>query len=157
MTTQAETTFEPTVDIGNAVLRAQPFNRQIGARCTEMVRGRATLEIEIGDAHRQQFGTVHGGVLAFAADNVLAFAGGSVLGLNVLTAGFTINFVKPAHGNLLRARGLVVHTNTRQAVCTAQLHMIEVSDPADPADDPAPDEVLCAVAQGTIIATKTTR
>lgn len=154
MSTQTDTQsqFEPTVDIGNAVLRAQPFNNQIGARCTEMVRGRATLEIDIGQAHRQQFGTVHGGVLAFAADNALAFAGGSVLGLNVLTAGFTINFVKPARGTLLRARGLVIHTNTRQAICTAQLHMIDTTEGADNAET---GEVLCALAQGTIVATKT--
>jgi uncharacterized protein (TIGR00369 family) len=139
------TDFRPTVELGNAVLAAQPFNGQVGARCTVLEPGLATLEIEIRDLHRQQYGVVHGGVLAYAADNVLTFAGGSVLGPSVITAGFTINYLRAARDGVLRAEAVVVHANARQAVCTAELRVI------------APDGagVLCAVAQGTIVATRT--
>ena len=141
------TDFRPTVDLANAVLAAQPFNGQVGARCTTFDRGAATLEIEIADRHRQQFGMVHGGVLAYAADNVLTFAGGSVLGPSVVTAGFTINYLRAARDGVLRAEAVVVHANSRQAVCTAELRVV------------APDggSVLCAVAQGTIVATTVNR
>jgi uncharacterized protein (TIGR00369 family) len=87
--------------------------------------------------------TVHGGVLAYAADNVLTFAGGSVLGPSVVTAGFTINYLRAARDGVLRAEAAVVHANSRQAVCTAELHVI----------GPDGESVLCAVAQGTIVAT----
>lgn len=138
------TGFEPTVELGNAVLASQPFNGQVGAKVTELAPGVATLEIEIGDRHRQQFGMVHGGVLAYAADNALTFAAGSVLGPNVLTAGFTINYLRAAREGVLRAQAVVAHANGRQAVCTAELHVV----------DAAGEAVLCAVAQGTALATR---
>ncbi|OLF05257.1 thioesterase [Actinophytocola xinjiangensis] len=138
------TEFHPTLELANSVLAAQPFTGQVGARCTVFDRGAATLEIDIRDQHRQQYGVVHGGVLAYAADNVLTFAGGSVLGPSVITAGFTINYLRAARDGVLRAEGVVVHANARQAVCTAQIRVI-------PPDGGEP--TLCAVAQGTIVAT----
>ena len=141
------TDFRPTVDLGNAVLAAQPFNGQVGARCTVLDPGAATLEIEIGDLHRQQYGVVHGGVLAYAADNALTFAGGSVLGPSVITAGFTINYLRAARDGVLRAEAVVVHATARQAVCTAELRVV----------DPDGGSVLCAVAQGTVVATGVSR
>jgi uncharacterized protein (TIGR00369 family) len=141
------TDFQPTVDLGNAVLAAQPFNEQVGARLTVLDRGAATLEIEIRDLHRQQYGVVHGGVLAYAADNVLTFAGGSVLGPSVITAGFTINYLRAARDGVLRAEAVVVHANARQAVCTAELRVIARDG----------GSTLCAVAQGTIVATAVSR
>ena len=140
------TEFLPTVDLGNAVLAAQPFNGQVGARCTVLDRGAATLEIEIRDLHRQQYGVVHGGVLAYAADNVLTFAGGSVLGPSVITAGFTISYLRAAREGVLRAEAVVVHANSRQAVCTAEVRAIAADG----------GSVLCAVAQGTVVATRVT-
>lgn len=137
------TDFHPTVDLANAVLAAQPFNGQVGARCTAFDRGAATLEIDIKDLHRQHYGLVHGGVLAYAADNVLTFAGGSVLGPSVITSGFTINYLRAARDGVLRAEAVVVHANSRQAVCTAEVRLIP----------PDGEPTLCAVAQGTIVAT----
>jgi uncharacterized protein (TIGR00369 family) len=142
--TGAVTDFVPTVELGNAVLAAQPFNGQVGARVTALARGTAVLEIPIGERHRQQYGVVHGGVLAYAADNALTFAGGSVLGPSVLTAGFTISYLRAARDGVLRARAVVVHSNARQAVCTAELYVV----------DPGGGETLCAVAQGTVVATR---
>jgi acyl-coenzyme A thioesterase PaaI-like protein len=44
---------------------------------------------------RQQSGSPHGGVLAYAADNALTFAAGTVVGARPLTAGFTIDCLRP--------------------------------------------------------------
>src|SRR5690606_11687387 len=71
------------LDLARQVLAAQPFARLVGTELTEFGDGAATLIIEIQPEHGQQFGFVHGGVLAYAADNALTFAAGTVLGPNV--------------------------------------------------------------------------
>lgn len=122
------------------VLQQQAFSRLLGARLTDFGGGAATLEIDVCDDLLQQNGFVHGGVLSYAADNALTFAGGTVLGASVLTGGFTINYLRPAVGTSLVARAHVVHAGKRQAVCACELSMV--------GDDG--ELSLCAVAQGTI-------
>ncbi|KAA0021251.1 PaaI family thioesterase [Antrihabitans cavernicola] len=122
-----------------AVLAAQPFSSLIGARITAFDSGSATLEIPIRDELRQQFGLVHGGVLAYAADNALTFAGGSILGPNVLTAGFTITYLRAADGERLRAEATVTTATARQALCRCEIY----------SEAQGRDPILCAAAQGT--------
>ncbi|GGX07662.1 hypothetical protein GCM10010353_23820 [Streptomyces chryseus] len=69
------------------VLDSQPFSRLVGVRITAFGDGAAVLEVAVRDELRQQNGFLHGGVLAYAADNALTFAGGAALGPAVLTAG----------------------------------------------------------------------
>jgi uncharacterized protein (TIGR00369 family) len=80
------------------VLAAQPFSVFLGARIAAFADGRMTLEVDLRDELLQQNGYLHGGVLAYAADNALTFAGGSALGPAVLTGGFTIDYLMPARG-----------------------------------------------------------
>jgi uncharacterized protein (TIGR00369 family) len=126
---------------GRAALAAQPFSALVGAALTALSLGTAELTIPLAREHRQQHGFVHGGVLGYAADNALTFAGGSVLGPAVVTAGYAISFLRPATGEALVARATVVHAGRRQAVCRCDLF-----------DRRGGEEVLCAVAQGTITA-----
>lgn len=134
---------EITLEQGQAVLAAQPFNEHVGARLVDLGDGEATLEIEIEDRHRQQFGLVFGGVLACLADNSLAYAGGTRLGTSVLLSGFTISYLRPGRDGILRAHARVVHSNSRQAVCTTELTMVARDGTT----------TLCAIAQGTVVAT----
>src|SRR5699024_6633778 len=97
--------------LAQRVLAAQPFNDLIGARVMAFGGGEATLELDIADHHRQQYGLVHGGVLAYLADNSLTFAGGTVLGPSVLTAGFTITYERSARAGTLRAHATVVQSD----------------------------------------------
>ncbi|AEF42955.1 PaaI family thioesterase [Hoyosella subflava] len=129
--------------LAQKVLAAQPFNGQIGARITAFGEGAAVLEIDIEHRHLQQYGLVHGGVLAYAADNVLTFAAGSVLGPNVVTAGMTVNYLRPARIGTLRATATVAHHTRKQAVATASIEAIQ----------PDGTVTLCAIAQGTVWAT----
>lgn len=127
------------LDLARQVLAAQPFARLVGTELTEFGEGGATLVIEIQPEHGQQFGFVHGGVLAYAADNALTFAAGTVLGPNVLTGGFTITYLRPAQGERLRIHATVLGATRRQAVTHCDVYAeIEGEEP-----------VLCAVAQGT--------
>jgi uncharacterized protein (TIGR00369 family) len=123
------------------LLDAQPFTRLVGARLTEFGDSAATIEVDIRPELHQQNGFLHGGVLSYAADNALTFAGGAVLGAAVLTGGFSIQFVRPATGRTLIARAQVVHGGRRQAVVRCDLSTA----------DEEGTEKLCAVAQGTVL------
>ncbi|PSL04588.1 uncharacterized protein (TIGR00369 family) [Haloactinopolyspora alba] len=137
-----DTTGGLTLDMATEVLAAQPFSSLLGAQLTTFGRGEATLELDVRDDLLQQNGYLHGGVLAYAADNSITFAGGSSLGPSVLTSGLTISYLRPAQGNRLRARAQVIHASRRQATCRCDLQILD--------DDGVP--TLCAAAQGTIIA-----
>ncbi|MFF9012467.1 PaaI family thioesterase [Streptomyces sp. NPDC014870] len=130
------------LDLARKVLDAQPFSRLVGARLTAFGDAGATLEVDLREELQQQNGFVHGGVLSYAADNALTFAAGAALGPAVLTAGFSIQYVRPAVGATLRARASVVHAGRRQAVVRCDLLAV----------DGEGTETLCAVAQGTVLA-----
>ncbi|RII08128.1 putative esterase [Streptomyces sp. YIM 130001] len=133
------------LSVAEQVLDAQPFSRLLKARITAFGDGAAVLELDIRDELLQQNGFVHGGVLSYAADNALTFAAGAAIGAAVLTAGYSIQYVRPARGTTLTARAEVVHAGRRQAVVRCDLVMT--------GGDDAGDETLCAVAQGTVLST----
>lgn len=126
--------------MGRQVLASQPFSVWIGAEMLDFAEGRVELALPICERLTQQYGSLHGGVLSYLADNALTFAGGSVLGIQVITAEYKINFLRPASGERLLARATVVHATRRQAVCRCDLFMVQNGV-----------ETLCATAQGTIV------
>jgi uncharacterized protein (TIGR00369 family) len=132
--------MDDLTQLGQQVLAAQPFSRLLGAQLTVFQRGRAELTVPITPDLLQQHGFVHGGVLSYAADNALTFAGGSVLGPAVVTAEYKINYLKPARGERLIARATVIGAGARQAVCRCDVWAVT-----------ADEEILCATAQGTIV------
>jgi uncharacterized protein (TIGR00369 family) len=131
-----------TLEDARRFLAAQPFSVLIGARIVAFGDPEAVLEIDVRDELLQQNGYVHGGVLAYAADNAITFAAGSRLGPAVLTGGFTIEYLRPAQGRSLEARAEVIHASRRQATCRCDLYMLD--------DDG--ERTYCAAAQGTVIA-----
>ena len=127
--------------MGRSVLASQPFSCLIGAELAAFSPGRCELQVPVSESVKQQNGFVHGGVLSYAADNALTFAGGSALGVPVVTAEFKINYLRPAIGERLIARAEAVYTGKTQAVCRCDLFVLKDGE-----------EKLCAVAQGTIAA-----
>ena len=125
--------------LGKQVLQAQPFSLFVGAEITEFSIGHAVIVLPIRAELKQQFGYVHGGAISFVVDNALTFAGGSVLGAQVVTMGFTINYLVPAVGEQLIGRASVIHTSKRHAVCRCDVVAVSGGQ-----------ETLCATAQGTI-------
>jgi uncharacterized protein (TIGR00369 family) len=124
---------------GRQVLAAQPFSTLVGAELTEFSAAGVELRIRLRHELMQQHGFAHGGVVSYAADNALTFAGGAALGPAVVTSEFKINYVRPAKGERIVARASVVHAGRNQAVCRCEVFVF--------ADG---EEQLCAVAQGTI-------
>jgi uncharacterized protein (TIGR00369 family) len=92
------------LDWGRKVLASQPFSLLLGAELVAFSPGSAELRIQIKPELKQQNGFVHGGVISYAADNALTYAGGSALGPGVVTSEFKINYVRPALGDVLIAR-----------------------------------------------------
>ena len=125
---------------GRRILASQPFSVLLGAELVSFAKDRAELRIPIKAELMQQHGFVHGGVISYAADNALTYAGGGVLGPGVVTSEFKINYVRPAKGELIVARAAVIHAGKNQAVCRCDVYVS--SDGS---------ESLCATAQGTIV------
>jgi len=124
---------------GREVLASQPFSQTLGAELTGLCVGQCELRVPITPALLQQHGFVHGGVVSYAADNALTYAGGSALQVPVVTSEFKINYVRPAMGQWLIARAQAVHVGKNQAVCRCDVFTLQDGT-----------EKLCAVAQGTI-------
>jgi len=127
--------------MGRAVLDAQPFSVYMHAELAALEPGRAELMLDLGTNFLQQNGFAHGGVIGYLADNSLTFAGGSVLGPNVLTESYSLTYLSPGVGDRLVARAEVVHHSRRRAVCRCDVFSVEEGD-----------ESLCATALGSIIA-----
>ena len=128
------------IDIGRAVLAAQPFSVLLGTEMTAYGEGGVELRLAITDAIRQQHGFAHGGVLAYLADNALTFAGGFVMGGGVLTADLKLNYVRPGIGQLLIARATAVGAGKTQAVCRGEVYAVDQGV-----------EKVCLIAQGMVL------
>jgi uncharacterized protein (TIGR00369 family) len=131
--------MEEMLTLGKQILAAQPFSVLLGSELLSWSDGGAELKIPIKAQLKQQNGFVHGGVISYAADNALAYAGGSALGPGVVTSEFKINYVRPAMGEFILARATVIHAGKSQAVCRCEVYVCGEGR-----------ETLCATAQGTI-------
>jgi uncharacterized protein (TIGR00369 family) len=125
--------------MGKQILAMQPFSVLLGAELTDFSESTAELRVPIRKDLMQQHGFLHGGVVSYAADNALTYAGGGALKSAVLTSEFKINYVRPALGEYIVARAKVVYAGKTQAVCRCDVFAIKDAR-----------ESLCATAQGTI-------
>jgi len=129
------------VAFAQSVLDAQPFSVLVGARVEQMAPGGVVVRVPFRTELTQHHGFAHGGVQAALADIALTFMGAAALGPSVLTSEFKINFLRPALGEALVARGSVVSATRRQAVTRCDIYGVQ----ADGA------EKLVATALGTIV------
>jgi uncharacterized protein (TIGR00369 family) len=116
------------------------FTRFAGVEPLACWEGYAELTLDIRPDLTQHHGFAHGAVVGLMADNACAWAAASIAG-DVVTAGYTINFLSAARGARLRAKGWVVKPGKRQVVCRAEVWSEGDGDP-----------VLAAIAQATVAA-----
>ena len=128
--------------MGRETLARQPFSVLLGAELIALEPGRCELGVVLTDQLKQQMGFAHGGVVSYLADNALTYAGGTAMGVPVVTSEFKINYVRPAQGQRLVARAKAVYAGRSQAVCRCDVFAIAVDG----------SDKLCAIAQGTIVA-----
>lgn len=127
-------------ELGKAGLARQGLSRHLGAELTRLQPGSAELRLRLGDHLLQQNGFAHGGAISFLVDNALTFAGGSVLGVNVLTQEYKVSFCRPGIGDSLIARASVIHSSKRQAVCHCHVFAVD-----------GDEEKLCATSLGSVV------
>lgn len=85
-----------------------PFPTLLSMRPTELAVGRATLEIEIAEKHRQLLGVVHGGVIASLIDTATFWSVYYAIDdpdAWLTTVDLKLNFLAPARQGRLIARG----------------------------------------------------
>ena len=128
------------LELGRDVLARQPFSVLVGAELDTLKPGHCVLAVNVTDQLKQQHGFAHGGVVSYLADNALTYAGGTAMRVPVVTSEFKINYLRPAVGNRLVARADAVYVGKSQAVCRCDVFALSGGD-----------EILCAVAQGTIV------
>lgn len=104
--------------------------------------GRAEIHVPHWDGIEQQHGFVHGGVVAMIADSAAGYAAMTTVpgDASVLTVEYKTNFVAPADGEKLIARGQVVRPGRTLIVTKADVFAISEGK-----------ETLCAVMQQTIM------
>lgn len=125
--------------LGRKILAEQPFSRMIGTEMSAYTTAGVELRLAITDEVRQQHGFVHGGVLAYMADNALTFAGGAAMGGGVLTSEMKLNYIRPAVGEMLIARAATLSAGRTQGVVRCEVYAVDGGV-----------ERLCLAAQGAV-------
>lgn len=118
------------------------FSNWLDIKPLKVWEGESELLLELRPELTQHHGFAHGAIVGLMADNACAWAGASVVG-DVVTGGYTINFLRPAKGAWLRAKGSVIKAGKRQAIVRADVWA--------ESDDSPPTHV--AAAQASIIPT----
>jgi len=135
--------FDKTQDLmafAQGILAKQTFSTRLGTELVAFTTGHTELALPISEDLQQQHGFVHGGVVAYLADNALTFAGGSVLG-DAVTVEFKINYLRPATGpGRLLAVADVVGQGRSIAVARCEVFLVRTDLGRE----------LCAMAQGTL-------
>ena len=96
------------------------FSQTMNAQATLWWKGEAELVIPLKPELLQHHGYAHGAIVGAAADNACAWAAASAVG-DVVTSSYTIQFLAPAKGDQLRARGIVLKAGKRQVSCEAKV------------------------------------
>ena len=95
----------------------------IGARLVRVEPGRVDIELPVRDEIVQQYGFVHGGVVAMIADSAGGYAAFSLMpaDASVLTVEYKVNMLAPAQGDVLIARGEVLKAGRSLSVVRADV------------------------------------
>lgn len=105
------------------IFQRAAFIRHLGIELVGVREGACETRMNIKPEHAQQHGYVHAGVVTTLADHT---AGGAARvavapGCDVLTIEFKINFLRPAKGTELRARGKVLRAGRNIAVAESEV------------------------------------
>jgi uncharacterized protein (TIGR00369 family) len=101
-----------------------PLVGWLGVKIATFEPGIVVIELPIRKELLQHHGFAHGAVIGFLADSVYAWVAASVAG-DVVTSEYKINFLAPAVGEKLIARGSVIKASSRQVVCRADVFALK--------------------------------
>jgi uncharacterized protein (TIGR00369 family) len=112
--------FEPR--IRKSFLR-QGFNERIGAILGRVTAGYVEIEVPFSAGVTQQHRFFHGGVMGVIGDSACGYAAMTLTPRDseVLTIEYKINFLSPAQGERLVARGRVTKPGRTVTVCNGDV------------------------------------
>lgn len=116
----------PLVDAATfrEIVKIQPFTSWAGLEIVRVEHGFVETRMALRKEDMvQHHGFLHGGLIAFLADNVSAYAAATTIG-DVLTAQFAVNYLAPGVGEAFIARGHVVKAGKRQVVTRADIFAV---------------------------------
>jgi len=101
----------------------QGLMKTIGAQLASISPGAVEIALPASPAVSQQHGFVHGGVVACIADSAAGYAALSLMppGIGILTTEFKINFLAPATGDRMLARGCVIKAGRTLTLAQAEV------------------------------------
>lgn len=107
----------------------QPAMALVGATLGRLAPGEAEVLLPVRPEVAQQHGFVHGGVVAMIADSAAGYAAFSLSApdATVLSVEYKINFLSPARGASLAARGRVAKAGRTLAVVEVDVVAIDAS------------------------------
>lgn len=129
------------LEMGKRSLAAQPFSCYMGVEFESADVGDVVLSMPIKDDYKQNYGSIHGGVISYMADIGLVYAAASSV-KDCVTSELKVNYIRPAIGDRVVVRAKAVAVGKRQVVCECQLFTRANGEP---------DETLVAIALGTVI------
>lgn len=117
----ADPDFEQRV---HKVFATQGFMRTLGAELVEVLPGAVAMRVAYTDGLNQHHGYFHGGVIGTLADNACGASAGTLVAADrlVLTVEYKLNFIAPADGEAIVARGRVVKPGRTLTTCAADIH-----------------------------------
>jgi uncharacterized protein (TIGR00369 family) len=120
-------TFEPQAADFETRVRAN-FSRQqvmsiIGASLTKVEPGEVEIELPFRDDLTQHHGYLHAGIVTSIVDTACGFAAMTLMpgDATVLTIEYKVNFVSPAVGGRMIARGHVTKPGRTVTVCAGDV------------------------------------
>jgi uncharacterized protein (TIGR00369 family) len=101
----------------------QGFNERVGAILGRVTVGYVEIEVPFSTGVTQQHGFFHGGVMGVIGDSACGYAAMTLTPPNseVLTIEYKINFLSPAQGERLVARGRVTKSGRTVTVCSGDV------------------------------------
>jgi len=106
--------------------RRQGLNETIGASLALVAPGAVDITVPFASGVSQQHGFFHGGVIGAIGDNACGYAAMTLTeaGAEVLTIEYKVNFLSPATGQSLVARGRVTKAGRTVTVCAGNVFAV---------------------------------
>ena len=108
----------------------QGLNETMGAILRRVAAGSVEIEVPFSAGVSQQHGYFHGGVMGAIGDSACGYAAMTLTptGAEVLTIEYKVNFLSPARGHRLLARGRVVRPGRTVTVCAGEVFVLGGAD-----------------------------
>lgn len=110
-----------------AIFRQAAFVVDVGIQLQEIGSGWCETELALFPRHFQQYAFVHAGVQATMADHTAGAAAATLISENeqVLTVEFKINLLRPAQGERLRCKAVVLKPGRTLTVAESEVYAVK--------------------------------